>query len=108
MDQRRKMAYRYLLYRATLDIRPLAWRRIGLFNLFDWRWTWMQVRRAGVIADLLHNLAFFSAVEFEHFDEDRFWHDLRHYDERYPDFQLSQYQELFQRELAGEGHLRRN
>ncbi|MCC9606301.1 hypothetical protein LOC68_18560 [Blastopirellula sp. JC732] len=29
MDERRKRAYRYLLYQAMLDIRPVAWLPLG-------------------------------------------------------------------------------
>lgn len=81
MEHRRKQAYRYLLYRAMLDIRPICWMPLGSFNPFRWKETAGRVRRAGVIADWLHNLALFSALDFERFDEDWFWRELGEYDQ---------------------------
>jgi hypothetical protein len=37
---------------------PVAWFRLAA-----------QARRAGILADLFHNLAFFSSRDFERFDE---------------------------------------
>tara|TARA_E500000305_G_C3967357_1_gene210212 strand:+ start:247 stop:534 length:288 start_codon:yes stop_codon:yes gene_type:complete len=59
-----------------LDIRGLTW--------FAWSWTerinpffYMRqlprIRAKGALANWLHNLAQFSALEFERFEEDRFW-----------------------------------
>ncbi len=51
MDDHRKNAYRYLLYRAMLDIRPIAWLRWfqgwRVLNPFHWRQCFRQVRFAG-------------------------------------------------------------
>jgi len=105
MEQRRKQAYRYLLYHAMLDIRLVAWMPLRLFNPFGWRKTAARIRRAGVIADWLHNLAFFAAVDFEHFDEGRFWDSFRHYQDQNPEFQLANYKDVFDKELAGKGHI---
>jgi hypothetical protein len=109
MDERRKQAYRYLLYYAMLDIRPLAWMPFGFFrflNPFSWRTTSWRVRRAGVIADWLHNLALFSALDFQRFDEKWFWRDLGNCADMHPDLELTAYKGVFERELSGEGHIR--
>ena len=109
--EQRKMAYRYLLYHAMLDIRPIAWMPFGFirilnpFNWKNWKACSQRVRRAGVVADWLHNLALFSALDFERFDEERFWQDYRHFDERHPDFRLYAYKDVFERELSGSGHI---
>ena len=110
MDAQLQKAYRYLLYRAMLDIRPIAWMPFGFFrflNPFKWRAAIQQIRRAGIIADWLHNLALFSVLDFERFDEEWFWRDFRHYNERHPDFQLAYYKDVFERELSGLGHITR-
>lgn len=109
MDEKRKKAYRYLLYHAMLDIRPIAWMPSGLIRLlnpFRWRETVSRIRRAGVVADWLHNLALFSVVDFERFDEEWFWRELRNFENRHPDFSLSSYKDVFERELSGAGHIR--
>jgi hypothetical protein len=108
MDKQRKNAYRYLLYHAMLDIRQLAWipfRYFRLLNPFHWRATLQRIRRAGVIADWLHNLALFSVLDLERFDEERFWGDFRYYDKEHPEFQLASFKDIFERELSGLGHI---
>jgi len=100
MDEARKKAYRFLLYHAMLDIRPIQWLPRS-WNPFRWR---RLHQKAGVIADWLHNLAQFSALEFEGFDEDWFWREFRQFNERYPDYGLSHYQDLFLSEALKEQH----
>ncbi|QIX61013.1 hypothetical protein HER32_07375 [Hymenobacter sp. BT18] len=36
------------------------------------------------VALWLHNLALFSALDFERFDEERFWDDYRQFQRKYP------------------------
>jgi hypothetical protein len=79
MDAAQKYAYRYLIYNGMLRIRPIAgvgerwWQR---WNLFYWLRERKRIRSAGEVADWLHNLALFSAIDFSGFDEDIFWSDL--------------------------------
>src|SRR4051812_32836688 len=111
MEERRKKAYRYLLYHAMLDIRGIAWMPLGFFRLlnpFYVRTVRKRIRRAGVIAEWLHNLGLFSVIDFERFDEERFWQDYRKCEEKYPALQLSSYKDLFDRELSGSGHITSN
>jgi hypothetical protein len=108
MDAQRQKAYRYLLYHAMLDIRQIAWTPFGFsrfLNPFKWRATNQRIRRAGVVADWLHNLALFSALDFERFDEERFWRDFRLVNEQNPDFQLAHYEDAFERVLSGSAHI---
>ena len=35
MEESRKRAYRYLLYRAMLEIRGIAWMPLGVLNLIN-------------------------------------------------------------------------
>ncbi len=72
MDEQRKNAYRYLLYRAMLDIRPLGWMNWGwvrAWNPLYWRRERPRIRYAGAVADWLHNMAAFSSRDFEGFNE---------------------------------------
>jgi hypothetical protein len=69
MDDRRKRAYRHLLYRATLDIRPVKW---------------------------MHNLALFSSLDFQWFSEERFWQDYDGVRSRSPEFGMERYRERFE------------
>jgi hypothetical protein len=103
MDEHRKNAYRHLLYRAMLDIRGLGnlpVRGARSWSPWFWRRAARPVQRAGAIADWLHNLAHFSANDFEGFDEELFWQSLQWYRERFPEFDLGYYREEFDRYLA--------
>ncbi|HEV7225955.1 MAG TPA: hypothetical protein VGN42_24835 [Pirellulales bacterium] len=104
MNEKRRKAYRYLLYHAMLDIRPIAWTHFSIFrsiNPFKWQASLRQIRRAGIVADWLHNLALFSALDYEHFEEEWFWRDFDSYNARHPELQLSDYRDVFERELIG-------
>lgn len=99
MNQPRKDAYRYVLYWAMLDIRPLAWYRFHWWNPFRWRWNIRRIRYAGDLADCLHNLAMFASVEFEGFQEDWFWKELESLESRFPEFSPSRFRSVFDRRL---------
>ena len=78
MEAARKKAYRYLLYWAFVESRRVQWIACSWskkLNPFCWRGVVRQVRAVGALCDWLHNLALFSALEFDRFDEDRFWAD---------------------------------
>ena len=97
MDAAQKYAYRYLIYQGTLWIRPIAF--VGLrwwerWNLLYWLRERKRVRNAGDVANWLHNLALFSATDFEGFDEVAFWAGLEwlrgvHPDERLENFRTT-------------------
>ncbi len=100
MDEQRKMAYRYLLYWAMLDLRPLQWlggRGWRAWSPIHSRAPARRVRRAGAIADWLHNLARYSAHDFRGFNEEWFWRDYESARSRYPDFGLERYRDQFER-----------
>ena len=67
MDAARKKAYRHLLYCAMT-------RRRALLSIPEGH---CEERHRGncayLIADLMHNLAHFSSIEFEGFDEACYW-----------------------------------
>jgi hypothetical protein len=104
MDEMRKRAYRYLLYRAMLEIRPVAWMAFSfarILNPYLWRQSNIRIRRAGTIADWMHNLAFFSAHDFEGFNEGRFWNEYEGLEKRYPEYHVSDFKRVFEHVLAG-------
>ena len=98
MDERRKNAYRYLLYWAMLDIRPIAWLRLR--NPLRWPGEFRRVRHAGALADWLHNLALFASLDFVRFDEEWFWKDGRSLEARYPGLDLARYQRIFEERVT--------
>lgn len=98
MDECRKNAYRYLLYWAMLDIRPIAWMRLR--NPFRWPSDFRRMRRAGALADWLHNLALFASLDFARFDEEQFWKDGRSLASRDPGLDLARYQQIFENRVA--------
>jgi hypothetical protein len=96
MESRRKKAYRYLLYHATLHTRQLQWLRFR--NPLCWRRHLGQVRCCGTVADWLHNLALFSALDFDRFDEGRFWEDFDRLRGRCPE--IESYRRAFEQWLS--------
>jgi hypothetical protein len=77
IDSHRANAYRHLLDMAMLDIRMLCQSR-GRMGWWpnEWRLAYRRSRRAGALADWLHNLASFAAREFRGFDDARFWQSM--------------------------------
>ena len=100
MDEHRKNAYRSLLYKATLQIRPLAWRTRTWWNPFSTRRVLRQAKLAGALADAIHNLGFFAAHNFERFDEEQFWDEMQAVKDRYSEFQVDEYRSYFEMFLA--------
>ena len=103
MDEQRQNAYRFLLYWAMVEIRPLQyflrWNWWDL-NPLHWRHQLQRVAMAGALAEWLHNMARFAGYEFERFDEQRFWQDYKRLCDRYPDGGFERYQDLFGRRLV--------
>ena len=74
MSPERQSAYRHLLYVAMIDIRTYCqWRDQESTDPERWRKQYLASRKAGAIADWLHNLAQHGATDFAGFDEDEFW-----------------------------------
>ena len=92
LNDQEKAAYRYLLYRAMVDIRNLCQSR-GSESWSPLEW-WRQYRRsrvAGALADWLHNLAAFASRDFEGFSADWFWQEYANLGKRLPDVGPSGY-----------------
>jgi len=103
LDEQREKAYRWLLYQATLEIRPrrlTATRWLDRLNPFQWIHLVQQARAAGALADWLHNLAMYSALDFRDFDEDRFWKDYEWFAKQGHEANLKRYREDFERNLV--------
>lgn len=101
IDPRRQSAYRYLLYRAMLDIRRLQsresfWERLwgifsgrvivpkgwGLHKL--WGYSDELCDYSGELAEWLHNMAQFAATDFTGFNEAYFWAQGYRLAQQYP------------------------
>ncbi len=98
MDEHRKNAYRYLLGWAMLEIRTIAWWSIrwrSIWNPLYWRAELRRIRYLGTLADWLHNLALYSPMDFDQFNEEWFWQDLERIEKRYPEFMPSHYRAIF-------------
>jgi hypothetical protein len=103
VNERRKNAYRYLLYQAMLEIRPIQWvtpRGWRAWSLLHLRRHWRRAEYAGAVADWLHNLAFFAAFDFDRFREDWFWRDFETIRSQFPEFNLERYREHFEKQLT--------
>lgn len=101
MDSQRKCAYRYLLYSAMLRIRGVQWldeRFRKSWNPLRWRRASREVEYAGALADWLHNLAIFSAHDFQGFDEEWFWSHFEDVRTRFPEFNPENFQHEFKRQ----------
>jgi hypothetical protein len=89
-----------------LEIRPLLWLEYGWrrrFNPLRWKSNREQVRIAGGIADWLHNLAIYSALNFDHFDEDWFWKDYQWLLDQHPTAGLERYRAEFDKQSMSSG-----
>ncbi|WP_157541334.1 hypothetical protein [Hymenobacter aerophilus] len=70
MTDERKKLYRELLYWAMIDVRSQSYagsRLSSLWNAFGNR---KRLRFAQAVANWLHNLALYSALDFKSFQED--------------------------------------
>ena len=99
LDDEQKNAYRYLIYRAMLEIRRIQWithSPIRLLNPFAlWR-KLSGASRAGAIANWMHNLALASSKDFMDFNEEWFWKECDGY---YREFRISYYRDVFDQRL---------
>ncbi len=99
MSEARKRAYRYLLYRAMLDIGGgIAGSRFSLHPRRIWR-GYLLARRSGDLANWLHNLALYSSREFKGFQEDWFGKGYKGFKSSHPDH-WTDYKEEFEKELT--------
>ena len=83
MTKNRQRAYRYLLYQAMLQIRPLGFSRVASNVPDEWLHQYERSRKAGALAECLHNLAHYSANDFVSFNEDWFWSEWESYAQRF-------------------------
>src|SRR5688572_1735158 len=107
MDDARKHAYRFLLYWAMLDIRHVQWityRPFRLLNPLILRRELRRASRAGAIADWMHNLAVYSAHDFDGFNEQWFWEEYEGLAGRVPE--VAAYRTIFERRICEYGHER--
>ena len=96
MDANRKSTFRELIYWGLVEIRLATSPRGFTMNPME---LWQRHKRtdfAHEIAEWLHNLAQFSSLDFERFDEGRFWEDYEVFRKKYP---LDKHQSLFDKTL---------
>jgi hypothetical protein len=105
VEANREHAYRLLLSAGLLHVKwDLACLQGG-FSWLPWRF-WRQARNARRAADraaMFHNLAIFSAQDFQGFSEDRFWQEVERFSSRYPESNWSNnYRRIIEASLRGE------
>jgi hypothetical protein len=76
MNEKNKAAYRHLMYCAFLEIRQ-GRGNYSKFNPIHWYYSFIELEHRKTIAEAFHNLAIFNIHDFEGFDEDRFWNDIK-------------------------------
>src|SRR5262245_31089412 len=103
VEQSTHAAYRHLLYVAMVAIRNSGdfSARVSL-NPLAWRTYYLRSRVNAGIADWLHNLADFSARDFERFDEERFWQEHGTLCKHFPGHRLQRYREIFESYRQGD------
>lgn len=98
MEVANKYAYRYLMYEAMLSIRPIRdlgfawWER---WNPVHWLLARKRIRSAGDVANWMHNLALYSAIDFDGFDEDAFWTELGCLERTFPGGSFERFRDIF-------------
>lgn len=103
MDDLTKSAYRHLLYVAMVDFRNSSDHR-NRFQISPLTWLekYKTQRLIGGSADWLHNLAYFSSLDFKGFSEQQFWDEHKSMCTQYPKHRLTRYKEIFDNYLKGE------
>jgi hypothetical protein len=75
MSPNRKYAYRYLLYMAVVQARNFG-SQAAHKNLLQVPQRLQAAENAFHCNETVHNLAYYSALDFVGFDEERFWRDV--------------------------------
>ncbi|QKG53699.1 hypothetical protein [Hymenobacter sp. BRD67] len=92
MDEKRKIAYRKILYNFLIQIKQMEIPHdISAINIG---------RYAAPVAYALHNFALASANDFVNFDEVAFWRMLDAWDARFPELGFSGFRKMFEWDLA--------
>jgi hypothetical protein len=79
MDNKRKQAYLYLLYRVLLEIRSaasFAYGGIWWLSPYVWKNAARRLCHVWILANAYHNLAAYAARDFDGFNEELFWRDV--------------------------------
>ncbi|MBC8135623.1 MAG: hypothetical protein H8F28_07045 [Fibrella sp.] len=109
MDERRKSAYRHLLYHAVISIRSCcAWASDTEFAKWEAFFRFRGGRtahRVHCMADAFHNVARYSALDFEGFDESKFWNQMAH-GLGSAEVDVEWYRNLFDEIVSGERELK--
>jgi hypothetical protein len=96
MNENRKSLFRELLYWGMVEIRLATSQQGFVVNPLEFLQRRKRIQFAHEIAEWLHNLAQFSSLDFERFDEGRFWEDYAVFRGKYPS---SKNQSLFDRTI---------
>jgi len=100
MNPERQEAYRHLLYAVLVSMRA-GERSVAWWNPFSWRRAVREWRLHKDIAGAFHNLAFFSAHNFERFDDARFWRDIDWLGKTHSSEFVERYRGIFEDYLSG-------
>jgi hypothetical protein len=96
MEEKKKRAYRYLLYLATLDVRTLQIHgKAETITDEDRKKNVLWASSCGALAYWLHNLALASVDDFEGFNESAFWNQYEYFNDKFPDFGFGRYKKSF-------------
>ena len=99
MDEKRKQAYRYLLYKAMVYGKMYN-KGIPSFNPFKMKRQLVYVANVGAFDYWLHNLAYYNYTdEWDKFREDWFWEEYKRWIKINPNLFLKSYKEIFEEEL---------
>lgn len=101
MEEKRKNAYRYLLYQFLLDIRTTPIFESALPSTWTDEQRDDRLKYAGSVAYLLHNFALQAATDFVGFDEAGFWANIETYNQREPKGYLTHFRYVFDGFLEG-------
>ena len=96
MDAYRKNTFRELIYWGLVEIKLATSPRGFTINPVELWQRHKCIAFAHETAEWLHNLAQFSSLDFERFDESLFWKDYGVFRKKYP---LDEYQSLFDKTL---------
>ncbi|MBT9391919.1 hypothetical protein KLP40_01980 [Hymenobacter sp. NST-14] len=102
MNDKRKQLYRELLYWAMVDIRQHSYPGSFLSDLRYRRSNRKRLLFTHAVAQWLHNLAMYSAIDFKGFQEDWFWKEYAVFRQAFPTKRWASLAESTIRQLLNE------
>ena len=103
MDENRKRAYMFLIYKVFIDLRMFTGGRLPWWNPLLWKRYSRALWYVHSLAYAFHNVALYASRGMVGFDEDKFWEGIDEYNREIPEMAgWTNYRKIFEERLAAE------